>query len=630
VKRRLLLGVAAAAAVVATGVTALAGQAALQAADDLQRAQGRLVAAREPGSTVPDVLEALRRADADVDEARQALSRWPVDLVAAVPVLGRSWRAERAVASAAHEVVGGVAVAADGLPRVRASAGGIDLAGLAGVRADLAGPAARSRAALQELERVPTGLTPPQVSRGVADARAALRPAVETLQDAERGLDVVGGLLGRDGPRSLLVMLQNNAELRGAGGYAASFATGRLEGGRLSLDPLRDVAAAADPPDRARRVAAPEEYVEDYGHLSGNTTIWRSWNMSPHVPDSALVGARVAGALLPQEPDVVVLLDVPAMAALAGLGGKAVALPDGTTVTPDQLTEALLVDAYADAGEDVDVQLRRRAALQGAATAAVTRMLAGAVPAADAARTFAQLAGQRHLSVWSARAQEQTALTELGLAGAVEAPPGGDLHHVSVNNVGANKLDYYVDRDLQVAVEVGQDVARVEQRVRFRNDAPAGLVPYVAGFDAPGVVASLAEVSLPPGAQDLVVTVDGKPWRGTVHAGGGRQRVFTQVELPRGTQTVLEVRYVLPIVEGRYVLRLVPQPLVTDADLRLTVRAADGERLGAVTGATAADGVVDVEKPLSRTQELAVGLEPQRRSRWERVKDWWNSPVQLG
>jgi len=534
------------------------------------------------------------------------------------------------VAAAATEVLAAGVVVADGLPEVRAAAGGIDLAGLAGVHRDLSGPAARSRAALTELERVPTGLTPPQVSTGVRDARAALGPAVETLQDTEQGLDVVGGLLGRDGPRSLLVMLQNNAELRGAGGYAASFATGRLERGRVTLDPLRDVAAAADPPDRARPVPAPPEYVEDYGHLSGNTTIWRSWNMSPHVPDSALVGARVAAALLPQEPDVVVLLDVPAMSALASLGGRQVALPDGTTVTPEQLTEALLVDAYADAGEDVDVQLRRRAALQGAATAAVTGLLAGALPAAEAARTFAELAAERHLSVWSARAQEQAALVDLGIAGAVEAPPGGDLHHVSVNNVGANKLDYYVDRDLQVAVELDDDVARVSQRVRFRNLAPEDLVPYVAGFDRPGLVVSLVEMSLPPAAQEPVLTVGGEPWRGQVRTGPSRARVSVRLELPRLADTVLELRYTLPIADGRYVLRLVPQPLVTDADLRLTVRAADGERLGSVTGASATAGAVDVAEPLRRTTELEVELEPLRRSRWERVQDWWNSPVQIG
>ena len=611
-------------------VTALAGQAALGAADDLQRVQERLTSAREPGTGTDEVLRALRRAQDDADQAVQTLERWPVDVVAAVPVMGRSWVAERAVAQTAREVVAAAVVVADGLPSVRASAAGVDLAALADVRAELTGPVRRSRAALDELAEVPTGLTPPQVSRGVRDARAALGPAVGALQDVEQGLELVGGLLGRDGPRSLLVMLQNNAELRGAGGYAASFATGRLEGGRLTLDPLRDVGAAADPPSRARRVPAPPEFVEDYGHLSADTTIWRSWNMSPHVPDSALVGARVAGAVLDREPDLVVLLDVPAMSALAGLGGAAVALPDGTTVTPDQLTEALLVDAYADAGEDVDVQLARRAALQGAATAAVSRLLAGAVPSADAARALARLAAERHLSVWSAQPQEQQSLVELGLAGAVEAPGAGDLHHVSVNNVGANKLDYYVDRDVDVAVELDDDVARVTQRVRLRNDAPQDLVPYVAGFDRPGLVVSLVELSLPPGARDAAVTVGGKPWGGSVHTGGGRQRVFARVEIPRGEQSVLEVRYALPVTDGAYALRLVPQPLVTDTDLRLTLRAAEGERLGSVTGAPVRDGVVDVTEPLARTRELVAELAGPERSRWQRLQDWWTSPVRLG
>ncbi len=78
------------------------------------------------------------------------------------------------------------------------------------------------------------GLTPPQVADGVRDAVDALDPAVAALAAADAGLAVVSGLLGADGPRSVLVMLQNNAELRGAGGYASTFATGRTQDGRLA------------------------------------------------------------------------------------------------------------------------------------------------------------------------------------------------------------------------------------------------------------------------------------------------------------------------------------------------------------------------------------------------------------
>ena len=612
------------------GCIVAAGLSALTAADALERARKGLTQAQRPETTTDEALDALHRARDDVDDAGDTLDRWHVDVVAAVPLLGRSWDVERAVARTAQEVIAGATVLAEQLPAVRAQAGGVDLGDLADVRKQLAGPVQRSEQALASLEATSDGLTPERVAEARADALDALGPAVEKLATAEQALAVVSGLLGESGPRRLLVMLQNNAELRGAGGYAATFATGRLDGGRVDLDPLQDVLAVADPPESARRVEAPPEYVEDFADLSGNTTLWRSWNMSPHVPDSALVGARVAGELLGQAPDVVLLLDVPALGALAALGGSDVRLPDGSSVSPDELTQALLVEAYAEAGARNEAQKRRRAELQAAATAAVTRLLAGDVPAADAARTLARLAEQRHLAVWSADPEEQAALVELGVSGAVVAPPTGDLSHVSVNNIGGNKLDVYVDRDVTVDVTVHEDRAEVVQRVRFTNRAPDGLVPYVAGNDRPGVVVSRTELSIPPRASVVSATVDGRPWTGTAHDGPERRRLVARLELPRGASSELEVRYVLPIADGAYHLRLVPQALAQDAELSLTVRPAAGERLGEVTGARRAGDVVQALDPLAEQRDVEVALHSDPPSRWERFQDWWSSPVQLG
>lgn len=613
----------------AAGTTAAAGSAALSAERSLSRAQAGLTTVTDSDAGTDEALAALQRASRDVDRADARLDAWPVDVLAAIPVLGRSWDAERAVTRTAREVLAGASVLAERVPEVRARSGGVDLAALAAAREELAGPADRAQDALADLRSTSVGLTPPQVGRGVRDAEQALGPAVDTLRRAASGLEVVGGLLGGSGARRVLVMLQNNAELRGAGGYSSSFATGRLDGGSVVLGPLRDVLEAADPPATARRVPAPREYVEDYGGLSGDTTQWRSWNMSPHVPDSALVGARVAGALLGEEPDVVVLLDVPAMGALASLGGSGVQLPGGRTVTADELTQALLVDAYADAGSDVTVQVQRRADLQAAATGAVSRLLTGAVPAADAARTLARLTAQRHLTVWSARPQEQQVLEELGAAGALAAPEGGDLSSVSVNNIGSNKLDLYVDRAVSLDAVVDRDEAQVLQRVRFTNRAPDDLVSYVAGVERPGVSISRVELSLPPGATDVAATVDGAPWTGSLRAGQGRQRLATRLELPRGDTSLLEVSYRLPVEDGRYALRVVPQPLVRDAAVRLSVRSADGEPFGRIAGAERADGAVAETGTLSQVRDVVVEP-PQEAGTWERVKRWWDSPVRLG
>ncbi len=615
---------AAAGAACAVVVLGAAGVSALQAARALEGAQGQLRTVQDLDGGAEATTAALASADAQVDRAQRVLGRWPVDVVAAVPLLGRSWTAERAVASTAQEVLTGATVLDDRLATVRASGGGVDLPALAAAREALEAPARRSRTALDALERVSTGLTPPQVQDGVADAEDALGDAVTSLERAASGLDVLSGVLGGSGPRSVLVMLQNNAELRGAGGYSASYATGRLEDGRLVLGALQDVAAAGDPAQRARRVDAPPEYVEDFGPLSGNTTIWRSWNLSPHVPDSALVGARVAGELLPQEPDLVVLLDVPALGALAALGDGGVTLPDGSAISPQQLTDALLVDAYARAGDRVEDQLGRRAELQAAATAAVTRLVAGGVPAASAGRTLGRLSAGRHLSVWSARPEEQAALVELGAAGAVEPPPDGDLAHVSVNNLGSNKLDLYVDREVAVDATVGRDAAEVTQSVRFTNEAPDDLVPYVAGYSRPGLVVSLAELSLPSGAELVSAEVDGEPWTGSVHTGGSRQRLSARLEIPRGDTAELQVRYRLPLQDGRYRLRLVPQPLAADADLSVTVRPDDGLVLRGGAGTVQESG------PFRTTREVSVRADEPQQSLWQNLREWWGEPVEVG
>jgi hypothetical protein len=260
----------------------------------------------------------------------------------------------------------------------------------------------------------------------------------------------------------------------------------------------------------------------------------------------------------------------------------------------------------------------------------VTRLLAGQVPLSEAARTLERLAAQRHVALWSADPGEQRALVDLGLAGAVEPPAAGDLFHVSVNNIGSNKLDLYVERDIDVEVLVGTTQATVTQRVRFANDAPEGLVPYVAGFRRPGLLVSRVELSLPPQAGDVAATVDGRPLQGTLAGGGPRQRLATRLEVPRGGSSVVEVRYTVPLAGGEYRLRLVPQALLRAASLQLRISAAEGAQLGRAEGAPLEDGVVQEVGTLSESRDVTVGLREETPSRWERLKRWWNSPVELG
>lgn len=630
---RLLLGAVAAILLVLVVTFGLAARTAVVAAEDVEQAR-ELVASAE---TLAESERVTALADAGrlLRRAERRLSGPVVDVVAGWPLLGRSWVAERRIVAASVATLDGVQAAVRRAPQLRSGPGAVALPALAGLTSELTQSSTEASAALLELRETRVGWTPAKVRRAVQDADEALSPVVHGLVDAARGGAVAGGLLGADGPRRLLVALENNAELRGTGGYVSTFATGVLRNGSLELQPFQDVEAVSEPPARARRVAAPAEFVEDYGPFLADTTLWRNWNMSPDVPTSASVGARVAEVLLGYAPDVVLLLDIPALESIVRLAGDEVVLDGNTVISPDELTEALLVDTYARAGPRTDDQRVRRAQLRSAATLAIRRLLADDVSPVDAARTLGELAAGRHLALWSARPPEQAELTRLGVAGEVD-PAGTDLALVSVNNFGANKLDYYVDRTVTVDVTLERDVAHVVQIVELANQAPSGLVPYVAGKRKPGTLMERVELSASAAAVVRSVTVDGAPATGNVRRGRTRTRVDTYVEVPRGRTARIAMRYDVPVVDGDYRLHLLPQPLVRDAELVLRVRPDPGERLGTVTGAARGpDGVVDETASWSRDRVVAVRLAGavSRTSRWERVRkrisDFWGSPVPL-
>jgi len=611
---------------------ALAARSAALAARDVEQARAGLQAARDAGRDVAAARQSVVRAQSLLERADARMSAPAVRIVAAVPLLGRSLVAEQAVVRAAGSALAGVRAVVDAAPELRAN-DGVDVQALERLSTRLVPLAARASDQLQTLRDTPTGLTPGRVQTAVTDAEAALSPVVEGLRQGQDGARLVAGLLGADGPRRVLVALQNNAELRGTGGYVSSFATGQIDDGRLELQPFRDVTEVSDPVGRTRPVPAPPEYVEDFGPFLADTTLWREWTMSPDVPDAASVTANVAGLLLGERPDVVLLLDVPALAAIVALADRDVVLPDGLTIGPEQLTEALLVDTYARAGTDEADQAARRAALRAGAGQAVTDILTDDIAPLAVVQELGRLAGGRHLAVWSARDDEQRQLVSLGLAGSAD-PQGDDLSLVSVNNLNANKLDYYIDRAVQIEATVAPDSVDIVQRVTLTNRAPSELVPYVAGVDTPGTVVERVELSVSPDARFRSLLRDGKQTTGDVRPGAERTRVHTFVTLPRGEQVSVELRYSVPVTGGRYRLRLLPQALARDASLDVVVRAGEGLELQGVRGASLVDERAVRSGPWKEQELVELRVDQPDRGRWVRIREavtrFWREPVTIG
>ena len=105
----------------------------------------------------------------------------------------------------------------------------------------------------------------------------------------------------------------------------------------------------------------------------------------------------------------------------------------------------------------------------------------------------------------------------------------------------------------------------------------------------------------------------------------GDHKVLTDaVVLSPGTTATWRLRYRLPLEDGAYHLKVVPQPLAVDAGSAVTVRAADGLRL-------APRGPVRRSGPLDATVE--VDVRAVRPSLVQRVSAavgrFWREPVRL-
>ncbi|MDQ4024005.1 MAG: DUF4012 domain-containing protein, partial [Actinomycetota bacterium] len=169
------------------------------------------------------------------------------------------------------------------------------------------------RALQRELRAVDLARLPRRVRPRIMNGLKTAEETDAVLADAAAGFRILPELLGKDGPKTYLLAMQNNAELRGTGGSILQFALLQIDEGRPKLLPARTVYEI----DQARRqLALP--LPADAWYLRGIEDARRfgNANWSPDWPLSArltLDYAQASDARLPDvalpEIDGVILVD---------------------------------------------------------------------------------------------------------------------------------------------------------------------------------------------------------------------------------------------------------------------------------------------------------------------------------
>ncbi|NKR32306.1 DUF4012 domain-containing protein [Rhodococcus hoagii] len=391
------------------------------------------------------------------------------------------------------------------------------------------------------------------------------------LGNVSTAAEIAPAMLGADGPRSYFIGFQTNAEARGTGGLLGGFGELHAVDGAVRVDELasnRELSLAG-----RQGIDLGPDFERQYGQ-SRPTTDFRNSNASSHFPYAAQIWRSLWAQESGTQVDGVIATDPVALSYVLKVVGPVV-MPDGEKVTADNVVELTESTAYTRFGTDNNA---RKQYLQNIAGKVVERMTGKISQPQALLEALGRAASEGRLAVWSSQPDEQDVLADTPLGHIVpddDAPYAG----VVVNNLGGNKLDYYLQREIDYTADsCSGDTRATTVKVRLTNTLPPGdYTKYVAGmFDNPmGAPAgtNLTNLSLvaTQGAKLGKVTVDGKPAFAFTGAERGHPVFDLQFPIPQGK--TVEVVYQLTEPASAKAPVVPVQPLVDAPTLKVDVPA---------------------------------------------------------
>ena len=317
-------------------------QSALSAATD---DAARLQQAVESGNTT-----GIDRAMADLRDhsrsARASTDGWVWSLATHLPAYGDDARgvrvASRVVAQLSENGLSSLADSATALGSIAPRDGRVDVAAVTKLQGSIADASRALASARRELAaQDPSGYVTGLKTR-YRELEDRVDRAASTMASAEIAAKVLPKMLGGDGPRNYLLVMENNAEIRSTGGLPGAVSVLHTDHGRITM-PVQ--AAGSAIPMRARPVlplTAAERNI--YGDQLG--TYFLDANLTPDFARTAALWTARWQEVHGQRIDGVITVDAVELSYLLRATGSVTV--DGVRLTPDNATDVLLHRVYLD------------------------------------------------------------------------------------------------------------------------------------------------------------------------------------------------------------------------------------------------------------------------------------------
>jgi hypothetical protein len=458
------------------------GFQATKAKSNLEEARGNAQQAKEALSkgNVEDAGKLVEDARSHAQQAQDATHSLPWNIASVVPWLGSPFKTGQQISDVVLGLVAdvlqpsvhvGEALSPD---QLLAGNGDVDIRLLR----DAAPKLSEISTAANNLDAQAAAIPEPKYLSVMRDARSSLQTQ---LSDVSGLLDhtalaarVAPSMMGADGPRSYFMGFQTNAEARGTGGLLGGFGILRFDNGTATVESLGTN-------NELNKPFAPIDLGTEFTaqHGSGDpTTDFRNSNISSHFPYAAQIWKSMWEQQSGQKVDGAIAIDPVALSYILGAVGP-VTMPDGETITKDNVVELTESTAYIRFEADNDA---RKAYLQDVASAVVRKMTGHLDSPRQLLDALGKSVSEGRIAVWSTSPDDQKLLEETPLAHSIpdDAAP---YAAVIINNLGGNKLDYYLTRQIEYSAEGCESSTRKSTvTVRLTNTVPDVPLPlYVVG-----------------------------------------------------------------------------------------------------------------------------------------------------
>lgn len=542
---------------------------ATQAKSNLEEARAAAKQAREAllKGDAADTAQWVDKAETHAQDARDATHSLPWNIAAVVPWLGSPFKAGQQITDVvwglASDVLQPSADVAEALsPDHLLQDGRVNVQLLR----DSAPKLADISKSASELDAQAASIDEPSYLSALRDARTQLQSQTADVTGLLRYTDlaaqVAPAMMGADGPRSYFMAFQTNAEARGTGGLLGGFGILRFDNGKPTVDKL---AANTELKETAGSVDLGPEFNSLYG-FANPFTDFRNSNFSPHFPYAAQIWQSMWAKQSGTNVDGVIAIDPVALSYILGAVGPVV-MPDGERITKDNVVELTESTVYSRFPTD---QVARKQYLQDIASEVVKKITGPVKSPRELLDALGKAVSERRIAVWSSVPAEQQLLEQTPLAHIVPND-SAPLAQVFVNNLGGNKLDYYLRRKIEYAADgCNGETRKSTVTVALSNTAPDGPLPdYVATFgglenilNKPEPGTNVASVSLiaTKGAELVGATANGR--KVPIFTGTDRGHPVFEAQIPISKGESVELKFLLEEPTAPGAARVPVQPLV--------------------------------------------------------------------